>query len=139
MALGDLVLDIQHVGSTALQSILAKPIIDIGIAVRNFDAAVVCVEPMQRLGYEYRGEAGIAKRHYFVKGRPRTHHVHMVEIDSEEWRSLVLFRDYLLDHPLVATQYEALKRTLAARYATERTVWSGPRLCPRRTCASSGI
>src|SRR5947207_5206056 len=120
MELGDFVIDIQHVGSTALGRIVAKPIIDIGIAVASYDDARICIDPTTKLGYEYRGEAGISRRHYFVKGQPRTHHVHMVEIESHAWISLVSFRDYLSTHPLAEARYEVLKKELASRYPTQR-------------------
>src|SRR5215208_5776846 len=81
-AIGRYVLDIQHVGSTSIPGIPAKPIIDIGVAVANFEQAAVCIEPMQTLGYEYKGEFGIPRRHFFTQGEPRTHHLHMNEISS---------------------------------------------------------
>jgi len=56
-AIGQYVLDVQHVGSTAIPGLIAKPIIDIGIAVRDFEARV-CIGPIGQLGYEYRGEQG---------------------------------------------------------------------------------
>lgn len=62
-AIGQYVLDIQHVGSTAIPGMIAKPIIDIGIAVRDFEEARVCILPIEQLGYEYRGEQGIPRRH----------------------------------------------------------------------------
>mgnify|MGYP001095876825 CR=1 FL=1 len=78
-AIGNHVLDIQHVGSTAIPGMIAKPLIDIGVAVESFEEATVCIQPVERLGYEYRGEYGIPRRHFFVKGDPRTHHIHMNE------------------------------------------------------------
>ena len=95
-SIGEYILDIQHIGSTSIPGMPAKPILDIGIAVTNFEEAVRCIPPMEKLGYRYKGENGIPRRHYFVKGDPRTFHVHMVEIESEGWRSNLLFRDYLL-------------------------------------------
>lgn len=71
---------VEHVGSTAVPGMPAKPILDILVGVPNFEKARVCVGPMESLGYEYRGENGIPGRHYFVKGKPRTHHVHMHEV-----------------------------------------------------------
>src|SRR5689334_1122677 len=76
-AVGLFVLDIQHVGSTSIPGLIAKPIIDIAIAVRSFEEARVCIQPVESLGYRYRGENGIPRRHFFVKGNPRTHHIHM--------------------------------------------------------------
>jgi len=119
-AVGEHVLDIQHIGSTAIPGMIAKPLLDIAIAVADFEAARVCVEPIAALGYEYRGEGGIPRRHYFVKGEPRTHHVHMVEIGSQDWRQCLLFRDHLIRHPEAARQYAELKRLLAAEHRTDR-------------------
>ena len=115
-AVGPYILDIQHVGSTSIPGIPAKPIIDMAVAVANFEAARVCIEPIEQLGYVYKGELGIPRRHYFRKGDPRTHHLHMNEINSQDWQNQILFRDYLRQHPEVAQAYGALKLKLAARY-----------------------
>jgi len=122
-AIGDEVLDIQHVGSTSIPGMIAKPILDIGIAVRDYEEARVCIRPVEQLGYEYRGELGISRRHYFVKGEPRTHHIHMNERDSRDWENQVLFRDYLIHHPEQAEQYAALKRELAETYPRDREAY----------------
>ena len=122
-AIGPYVLDIQHVGSTAIPGMVAKPIIDISIAVTNFEEARVCIQPIEGLGYEYRGEFGIPRRHYFVKGDPRTHHIHMNEIDSRDLENQVLFRDYLIQHPGLAEEYAALKAELAGRYPADREAY----------------
>ncbi len=95
-AIGDRVLDIQHVGSTSIPGIVAKPIIDVAIAVRDFDEVRICIEPLVRLGYEYRGEMGIPRRHFFTLGDPRTVHIHMNEITSADWQNQIRFRDALL-------------------------------------------
>jgi GrpB-like predicted nucleotidyltransferase (UPF0157 family) len=78
---------------------------------------------MEELEYTYKGENGVERRHYFVKGVPRTHHVHMIEIDSEEWNSLLLFRDYLIMNPKTAREYARLKRELVKQFATEREAY----------------
>jgi len=119
-AIGAHVLLVQHVGSTAIPGMPSKPIIDIGIAVHKFEEAQVCISPMQALGYEYKGEFGIPRRHYFIKGEPRTHHVHMVEKDSDDWQNMILFRDHLRAHPDAARDYADLKRRLASEYCTDR-------------------
>jgi len=120
MAIGAYVLDIQHIGSTAIAGIAAKPIIDIGVAVTNFEEAVVCVAPLEQLGYEYKGENGIPRRHYFDYGMPRLFHLHMFEQTSPEWQAHLLFRDFLIGHPETARLYEALKMDLAEKYRNER-------------------
>jgi GrpB-like predicted nucleotidyltransferase (UPF0157 family) len=118
--LGDELLEIEHIGSTAIAGMEAKPILDIGAAVRSFEAGSRCVGPLERLGYRYMGEYGIPGRHYFVKGSPRTHHLHMVAIDSEEWRINLVFRDALRASPELAERYRDLKRRLAAEFENDR-------------------
>ena len=117
---GEHILEIQHVGSTSISGIIAKAIIDIAVAVRDFDEAKVCVKPIEGLGYEYRGEYGIERRHYFVKGQPRTHHLHMLEATSRDYKNHLLFRDYLNKHQETAREYEQLKMELAEKSKTDR-------------------
>jgi len=119
-ALGEYLLDIQHVGSTSIPNVPAKPILDILVGVRDFDEATVCVAPMVAIGYTYRGENGIPRRHYFVKGEPRTHHVHMVEIRSDSWRVTLRFRDLLRMNPGLASEYAREKERLALRHYSNR-------------------
>ncbi len=120
-AVGDHVLDIQHVGSTSIPGMPAKPVIDIAIAVEDFDRAAVCIKPIVDLGYEYAGENGIPRRHYFVKRDPRsTHHVHMVEKTSWDWETMLLFRDRLTQEPALAQEYAETKTRLAQRFERER-------------------
>ncbi len=119
-AIGQYVLDIQHVGSTSIPGMIAKPIIDVGIAVTSFEGAKVCIQPIVQLGYEYRGEHKIPQRHYFVKGDPRTHHLHVNEIDSRAWEDHVLFRDTRIQYPRLAEEYAVLKAGLAQRHPTDR-------------------
>jgi GrpB-like predicted nucleotidyltransferase (UPF0157 family) len=122
-SIGDYILDIQHIGSTSIPGMSAKPILDIGIAVENFEEAGRCVPPMEELGYTYKGENGIPRRHYFVKGDPRTHHVHMFELESEEWINHLLFRDYLIKDPKTAQEYARLKEELVKRFPTNREAY----------------
>ncbi|MFN0124882.1 MAG: GrpB family protein [Blastocatellia bacterium] len=122
-AIGGYVLDLQHIGSTSVPGMPAKPILDIGIAVDNFEKAARCIPLMEQAGYVYRGEYGIARRHYFVKGDPRTHHAHMLEIDSAAWKNHLLFRDYLIRNTAAAREYAELKQHLAGRFASEREAY----------------
>jgi len=124
-AVGDYVLDIQHVGSTSIPGMVAKPIIDIAIAVVSFEGALGCVGPMERIGYEYEGENGVPRRHLFVKRNPSTtYHVHISEPGSRNWENQVLFRDYLLAHPEVAEEYVALKMRLAEQFPSDREAYT---------------
>ena len=121
--IGEYVLDIQHVGSTSIPGMAAKPILDIAIAVENFEEAARCVQPIEQLGYQYRGENGIPRRHYFTKGDPRTHHLHMVELHSENWAITICFRDQLRQRADLAQEYAALKLCLAEQFPTDRTAY----------------
>jgi 8-oxo-dGTP pyrophosphatase MutT (NUDIX family) len=78
---------------------------------------------MKSLRYEYRGEYGVPGRHYFVKGSPRTHHVHMLEIGGENWGSMLAFRDALLARPDFAQEYAHAKVSLAATYGDNRAAY----------------
>jgi GrpB-like predicted nucleotidyltransferase (UPF0157 family) len=123
-AVGEQILDIQHVGSTAIPGMLSKPIIDIANAVADFERARVCIPLMEDLGYEFRGEQGIPRRHLFAKGNPRTFHVHMLEIESLEWQNHLLFRDFLCQHPDAAEAYAQLKIKLAERFPRDREAYT---------------
>jgi GrpB-like predicted nucleotidyltransferase (UPF0157 family) len=121
---GDFVIAIEHIGSTAVPGLGAKPIIDIMPAVRSLADAEKCVEPLAGIGYEYVPEYNelIPERRYFHKGPDdaRTVHLHMVEQTSEFWQRHVLFRDWLRTHPEDAQEYYRLKKELAARFGRDR-------------------
>lgn len=119
---GNYILDIQHIGSTSIPGIIAKPILDIAIAVKNFEAAAaVCIKPIENLGYIYMGEYGLARRHFFIRGsNRRTHNLHVWEINSNGWKRQILFRDYLIKHPEIAKQYVDLKLKLLEQYRDDR-------------------
>lgn len=119
-AIGDYIEDIQHVGSTSIPGMPAKPILDIAITVKNFEEARICIEPLCEREYTYKGENGIPRRHYFLKGEPCTHHIHLIEEDSEEWEKLILFRDYLRSHQNTAEEYKELKRNLLQKFRGDR-------------------
>ena len=122
-ALGGLmagVVAMEHIGSTAVQGLAAKPVIDIAIGLREHAFGERTIEPITGLGYEYRAESGIPGRYYFRRGDPRSHHVHMVEYGCPEWEKNIRFRDTLRARPDLAEEYAALKRDLARRYAHDR-------------------
>jgi len=125
---GSYIQDIQHVGSTSVPGLGAKPTIDILIGLSDLALVEKCVPPLQGLGYEYLGENGLPERHFFR--RPpgtswigRTHNVHMVVKGSREWRRMVTFRDYLRIHPEAVQQYYALKQELANQYSSHQDTY----------------
>lgn len=120
------IVDIEHVGSTAIVGLSAKPIIDIQIAVHSLDVAkIIAVPLLQKLAYEYWADNPDKARMFFAKGMPpygekRTHHIHIVELDSHHWHDKIAFRDYLRAHPDAVKKYESLKSELAQKYKYDR-------------------
>jgi len=123
-SVGECILDIQHIGSTSIPGMIAKPIIDIGMAIANFEEGQKLIEPIEKLGYQYKGENGIPRRHYFVKGDPTTHHLHIVEIDSNEWKKNIFFRDSLRKNKGLADGYIRIKTELAEKFKNDRLAYT---------------
>lgn len=119
-AIGNEVEVIEHVGSTAVPGLAAKPIIDMLVGVKAIGAFKSCVRPLAKLGYAYKPwvEGVLPERRYFSKDTDgkRTHHLHMVSTTSSFFRVHRGFRDWLLQHPDDALAYEKLKRELAAKF-----------------------
>jgi GrpB-like predicted nucleotidyltransferase (UPF0157 family) len=115
---------IEHIGSTAVPGLAAKPIIDIVIGVSRLDEAEARVQDLALLGYEYvpEYEASIPERRYFRKPRHgiREYHLHCVLTGSDFWRRHLAFRNYLRVHPEEAGAYATLKKQLAAVAANDR-------------------
>ena len=119
-AAGDRMLAVEHIGSTSICGISAKPILDIMIGISEFDAKLPFQKAIEDLGYDYKGENGIPERHFFGKGVPRTVHLNAVRFGGNFWLSHVAFRDYLIQNPDAASEYEQLKQALAVRFANDR-------------------
>jgi GrpB-like predicted nucleotidyltransferase (UPF0157 family) len=123
--LGEVALRIDHIGSTAVHGLAAKPIIDIQISVVDFEPLAAYRQPLERLGYVYRADNPERTKRYFREppGRPRTHvHVRRAGSFSEQWA--LLFRDYLRTHPEAAAEYATLKRRLAIRFRDDRRAYT---------------
>jgi GrpB-like predicted nucleotidyltransferase (UPF0157 family) len=112
---------VEHVGSTAVPGLAAKPIIDIDVVVHSAGDVPAAIERLRGLGYVYQGDKGIRGREAFLwpRGAPR-HHLYVVVEDTQPHTDHVRFRDYLRRHPDVAAEYAALKIELAARYGDDR-------------------
>jgi GrpB-like predicted nucleotidyltransferase (UPF0157 family) len=119
-ALGDALVTVEHIGSTAVPALAAKPVIDILAGLRTLDLTRDEVGAMESLGYEYLGELGIPGRLFFRKGRPRSHHVHAVLFRSDLWERHLAFRDYLRARPDEARSYADFKRRLAMEVEGDR-------------------
>ena len=123
-ALGSWAEGIEHVGSTAVPGLAAKPIIDIMVGVGSLRDAEHYIKPLEQLCYECRGEAGIPGRLFFRKGDPRSHHLHVTESGSEFWERHLFFRNYLRAHPETTREYARLKHHLADHFRTDRTAYT---------------
>jgi GrpB-like predicted nucleotidyltransferase (UPF0157 family) len=125
-AIGEWAVAIEHVGSTSIPGIAAKPIIDIAVALSELCDALFCITPLTQLGYVCLGEFGIAERIYFRKdtatplpgqttnGVGRTHQIHMYARTHPQFINHLALRDYLRANPGARQEYEDLKRRLAA-------------------------
>jgi len=121
---GEIAIDIQHVGSTAILPIKAKPIIDIAVAVNNFDDITALIPKLELSGFIHRPQNHEPPEVYFSCGDEladtRTHHIHVVKAGSKEWQDYINFRDYLNAYPSVAKEYEHLKLHLMKEYKHDR-------------------
>lgn len=118
-ALGSNVAAVHHIGSTAIPTIYAKPVIDLLLVVQDLAALDEKQSRMETLGYVAMGEFGIPARRYFRRDNPsgdRTHQVHAFEDGSPQIKRHLTFRDYMIDHSDAAQEYSDLKRQLAAKY-----------------------
>lgn len=121
-ALGPLASRIEHVGSTAVPGLAAKPVIDIQVSTRRLHPIDRHVEALAGIGYRHRPHPDDAFAPFFHRPArwPHIHHVHVVETGGEEERRQLAFRDWLRAHPRTARRYEALKRELAVQFAADR-------------------
>ena len=129
--LGNIAVDIRHVGSTSIPTIPAKPIIDIALAVRDLEDITPMLEKLETVGYYLRpstnaqGELILARGSlYDGRGGLQTHFVHVVTHNSRQWQDYLSFRSYLIDHPESAAEYAALKLRLARDHSTDRASYT---------------
>ena len=125
--LGSDAVDIQHVGSTSIKSIRAKPIIDIAVGADDFNRILSHEAELLKAGYHYRpnhdmGGAQLlfACGSYYEGGDMQTHFIHVVKYNSMEWRNYINFRDYLNTYPEKAMIYDECKKKLAAQFPDDR-------------------
>ncbi len=122
--LGDMAIDICHIGSTSIKGIHAKPIIDLQVGLKTLDE-IIQPEPLEKLhllGFSYRPEPGCDWRRYFRKESNgyRTHHLHAVIYQGKDWNRHLLFRDFLRSNPQWAKKYDELKLFLMKKYKNDR-------------------
>lgn len=116
---GDLIIKCEHFGSTAVQGMKAKPVIDMMCIVKSIAEVDLFNNQMDSFGYDVAGEWGITGRRLFRKGGDnRTHHIHFYQFDNPEIDRHLIFRDYLRAHPQEAAKYSRFKEELAQRFDT---------------------
>ncbi|MCK4261211.1 MAG: GrpB family protein [Halanaerobiales bacterium] len=132
--LGDLALSIEHVGSTAVPGLSAKPIIDIDVVIESVEFLPEVVGFLSKLGYRHEGDLGIEGREAFTREGVDVpfdsqsknwidHHLYVCSKDNEELARHILFRDYLRKNSETAREYSNLKRELAQRFKNQRVAY----------------
>jgi GrpB-like predicted nucleotidyltransferase (UPF0157 family) len=126
--IGSRVLAIEHVGSTAVPGMPAKPVIDVMAGTRNVAAtADACTAPLQNIGYEYIPNPALLDRRFFRRGAwllDCMYHLHMAELGGYTWNRYTVFRDALRADPEVARGYHELKQRLAAEHRFDRGAYT---------------
>ncbi len=120
-ALGEVALRIDHVGSTSVPGLAAKPIVDMQISVARLEPMAVFREPLEQLEYRFKLDPDFPDYPFFGKPPvpPRAYHIHVCAAGSETERRHLAFRDYLRAHPDVADAYAAFKRRIAPGYRVD--------------------
>lgn len=120
VALGAVALRIDHVGSTSVPGLAAKPIVDVQVSVRDHADEAAYVPAIERLGFVLRARDDWHRYFKPPPGSPRTHQIHVCATGSDWERDHLLFRDYLRAHPARAGEYGALKTALALQFGDDR-------------------
>ena len=118
-ALGELALAIEHVGSTAVPGLSAKPIIDIDVVIRDYTSFDAVVYALETIGYHHEGDLGIAGREAFGyegKSHLRKHHLYVCPQDSLELKRHIAYKAYLRSHPGAVKEYSRIKEEGATLY-----------------------
>ena len=116
-------LALEHVGSTAVPGLAAKPVLDIAAGYRAGISPSNYVAVLESLDYVYRGDCGLPGREFFRRGDPRSHHLHLVRQHGTHWVRYLRFRDALRADAAVRDAYAALKHDLAMRYPWNREAY----------------
>ena len=124
-ACGARIVSVNHVGSTSVAGLDAKPIIDVLVGVPHLEQSLSLVRVLEALGFEYRSEDTLPDRHYFPRTTAglRRHHLSLAEPDSWHYRATLAFRDALRRDVELAARYAALKRRLALEVEADRLAY----------------
>ena len=140
--LGDAAVEMQHVGSTAVPTIQAKPIVDLAVAVRQLSDVEPLFPALEAQGFYHAAHCDNEGQILLVCGDleadTRTCHIHVVRAGSMEWRNYINFRDYLNFYHKKAAEYEALKQELQRRYPNDRSAYTEGKSGMDRLCPAQG-
>lgn len=119
--LKELALSIEHVGSTAVPGLAAKPVIDIDVLLKSSTDLPLVIARLAELGYEHRGDLGVSGREAFrARAEAVQHHLYVCPPESREYKRHIAFRNYLRTHAAEADDYALLKRKLAHQFGSDR-------------------
>lgn len=133
--LDGLLLRIEHVGSTSIPNLAAKPIIDIDIVIESMDYLPRVTEELEQLGYIHEGNLGIAGREAFARRDDQVpysrdvrvkheHHLYVCDKESQELQRHIMFRDILRKQPLLVSEYAKLKMELSQKFKNDRSAYT---------------
>ena len=122
----DAAITIEHIGSTSIKGLGAKPILDIAIGVNDLEDVGKFIEPLKQIGYEFVYHQEFPERRFFRKGQwgAGTHHLHFYRFEGEHWNNQILFRNYLRNNPNAMKKYHQLKLELAEKYRFNRVAYT---------------
>ncbi len=123
-ALGDLVMSVEHVGSTSVTGLAAKPIIDIDVVISSRLLLKDVIGTLAGLRYVHEGNLGLPGREAFGWPEGRRHHLYVCSVDTPNLHNHLVFRDYLRRHPEAVAAYSDLKRRLARQHQDDRDAYS---------------
>ena len=118
-AIGGLIIGIEHVGSTSVEGMSAKPCIDMDVIIEDYSVFAAVVSGLGAIGYVYQGDLGIKHREAFKysgKEHLQTHHLYVCPRYSEELKRHIMFRDYLRSHAAAVRKYSLVKEKAAALF-----------------------
>lgn len=124
--LGENVLSIEHIGSTAISGMMSKPIIDVMVAVPTMEVGQQVVSTLISNNYIRRPNGDLEDRIFLVKGEEtlRTHHISLTELQSNYWHQHILFRDCMRKNPDLANRYIEIKSVLSVKYKNDRAKYT---------------
>ena len=122
--IGSYMISCHHIGSTAVKELSSKPIIDIAIELINYDDGFKCIDSLSTIGYKHRIIKELPERHYFSKGEPRTHQIHMYQKGNIYLKKQIIFRNCLIEDNELRDKYQKIKEKYATEYSMDKLAYA---------------